>query len=261
MTRSAAKSTRLRFDAGAIVTGDFNNDKALDVIVGGVVTTDSMANPTSGAVFYLEGKDNGSFAPPVSIATPRNPISFAAGDLNGDNNIDLVVADDGTPFASSPVAGSVSVYLGNGNGTFQSPKTLSAPEFPQAVAIADVNNDGKMDIVVLSEVSGQSFQSRVWVFLGDGKGNFGAGIETPLGEYADGLQVADLNGDGLPDLALASCCGFANSEVWAGNGNGTFTGPTELPVGISSSFPILADINGDNKLDLLVGTGMRLRRC
>ena len=167
----------------------------------------------------------------MQIATPRNPVSFAAADLNGDKNLDLVVADEGAPFASVPVDGSVLVYFGNGNGTFQSPKTLDAPSFPQAVAIADVNNDGNPDIVVLSEFKGQSFCSRLWVFLGDGKGNFGAGIETPLDEYADGLQVADLNGDDLPDLALTSCCGFANTEVWAGNGDGTFNGPTELPVG------------------------------
>ena len=133
------------------------------------------------------------------------------------------MANGGTPFATTPVDGSVLVYLGNGNGTFQSPKTLSAPAFPQAVAIADVNNDGHPDIVVLSEFSGQSFESRVWVFLGDGAGNFGTGIETSLDEYADGLAVGNLNGDSFPDLALASCCGFANTEVWAGNGNGTFT--------------------------------------
>ncbi len=242
-------------EAGAMVTGDFNNDNALDVIVGGPVTTDSNGNPASGAVFYLEGKNNGSFDTPVPIDTPLNPVSFAAGELTSAKNLDLVVANGGTPFATTPVDGSVLVYLGNGNGTFQSPKTLSAPSFPQAVAIADVNHDGHPDIVVLSEFTGQSFGSRVWVFLGDGAGNFGSGIETSLDEYADGLAVGNLNGDSFPDLALASCCGFANTEVWAGNGNGTFTGPTELPVGISSSFPILADINGDNKLDLLVATG------
>ena len=241
--------------AGAIVAGNFDNDTVMDVVAGGVVTIDSMANPATGAVFYLEGKNDGSFQTPVQIATPRNPVSFAAADLNGDKNLDLVVADNGAPFASVPVDGSVLVYFGNGNGTFQSPKTLDAPSFPQAVAIADVNNDGNPDIVVLSEFKGQSFFSRLWVFLGDGKGNFGAGIETSIDEFAEGLQVADLNGDGLPDVALASCCGFANTEVWAGNGDGTFTGPTELPVEISSSFPILADVNGDKKLDLLVGTG------
>ena len=191
----------------------------------------------------------------MPIDTPLNPVSFAAGELTSAKNLDLVVANGGTPFATTPVDGSVLVYLGNGNGTFQSPKTLSAPAFPEAVAIADVNDDGHPDIVVLSEFSGQSFESRVWVFLGDGAGNFGTGIETSLDEYANGLEVGNLNGDSFPDLALASCCGFANTEVWAGNRNGTFTGPTELPVEISSSFPILADINGDNKLDLLVATG------
>ena len=254
-TFGSEMDTPFNSEAAAMVTGDFNNDNALDVVVGGPVTTDSGGNPASGAVFYLEGKNNGSFDAPVPIDTPLNPVSFAAGELTSAKNLDLVVANGGTPFATTPVDGSVLVYLGNGNGTFQSPKTLSALAFPQAVAIADVNNDGHPDIVVLSEFSGQSFQSRVWVFLGDGAGNFGTGIETSLDEYADGLQVGNLNGDSFPDLALASCCGFANTEVWAGNGNGTFTGPTELPVGISSSFPILADINGDNKLDLLVATG------
>ena len=254
-TFGSEMDTPFNSEAAAMVTGDFNNDNALDVIVGGPVTTDSGGNPASGAVFYLEGKNNGSFDAPVPIDTPINPVSFAAGELTSAKNLDLVVANGGTPFATTPVDGSVLVYLGNGNGTFQSPKTLSAPAFPQAVAIADVNDDGHPDIVVLSEFSGQSFESRVWVFLGDGAGNFGTGIETSLDEYADGLAVGNLNGDSFPDLALASCCGFANTEVWAGTGTGTFSGPTELPVGISSSFPILADINGDNKLDLLVATG------
>ena len=254
-TFGSEMDTPFNSEAAAMVTGDFNNDSALDVVVGGPVTTDSGGNPASGAVFYLEGKNNGSFDAPVPIDTPLNPVSFAAGELTSAKNLDLVVANGGTPFATTPVDGSVLVYLGNGNGTFQSPKTLSAPAFPQAVAIADVNNDGHPDIVVLSEFSGQSFESRVWVFLGDGAGNFGTGIETSLDEYADGLAVGNLNGDSFPDLALASCCGFANTEVWAGTGTGAFTGPTELPVGISSSFPILADINGDNKLDLLVATG------
>ncbi len=247
--------------AGAMIAGDFNNDKVLDVIAGGVVTTDASSNPATGAIFYLEGENNGMFDPPVQIGSPLNPVSFAVEDLNGDKNLDLVVADSGTPFATTPVAGSVLVYLGNGNGTFQSPKTLNAPEFPQAVAIADVNNDGNPDIVVLSTPSASSgqFVSTVWVFMGDGKGNFGDGMATTLDEEAQGLQVADLNGDGLPDLAISSCCGFANSEVWSGNGNGTFNGPTELPIGISSSFPILADINGDKKLDLLFSTGTSIQ--
>jgi hypothetical protein len=247
--------------AGAMVAGDFNNDKVLDVVVGGLVTADGSSNPASGAIFYLEGKGNGMFNPPATIDTPLNPVAFAAGNLTSSGNLDLVVANGGTPFADTPTDGSVLVYLGNGNGTFQSPKTLSAPDFPLAVAIADVNHDGNQDIVALSGPSFTSgaFVGTVYVFLGDGKGDFGTGIPTTLDEYAGGLQVADLNGDGLPDLALTSCCGFANTEAWSGNGDGTFNGPTWLPVGISSSFPILADINGDKKLDLLVSTGSAIQ--
>ena len=159
-----------------------------------------------------------------------------------------------------PFAGSVEVYFGNGNGTFQAPKSLDAPVFAQAIAIADVNKDGNLDVVVLSAPnfpgngSNQPYVSTVYVFLGDGHGNFASPISTALDEFATGLQVGDLNGDGFPDFAIASCCGFSNTEVWAGKGDGTFVGPNELPIGISSSFPVLADL-GNGKPDLLVGTG------
>jgi len=241
--------------AGAMVVGDFNNDKELDVVAGGVVTEDRQSNPAAGAVFFLAGKDDGSFDAPVQIAAPRNPVAFAAADLNGDKRLDLVIADEGTPDSASP--GSVQIHFGNGNGTFQSATTLHAPMFPEAVAIADVNNDGHQDIVVLSapNYNADRFVSTVYVFPGDGRGNFGAAIPTTLDQYADGLQVADFNGDGFVDLATASCCGFANSEVRAGKGDGTFAAPAELPIGISSSNPVVADLNGDKKPDLLVSTG------
>ena len=254
-TFSSEVDTLFGSTAGAIVTGDFNGDKVLDIVAGGVVTTDELSNPASGAVFFLAGKDNGSFDAPVQIGAPLNPVSFAVADLNGDKSLDLVIADQGTPDSTSP--GSVQIQFGNGNGSFHSPRTLRAPVFPEAVAIADVNNDGHQDIVVLSapNYSADRFVSTVYVFPGDGKGNFGAAIPTTLDEYADGLQVADLNGDGFVDLAIASCCGFANSEVRAGKGDGTFAAPTELPIGISSSNPVVADLNGDQKPDLIVSTG------
>ena len=100
--------------------------------------------------------------------------------------------------------------------------------------------------------------STVYVFLGDGHGNFTSPIPTTLDEYAVGLAVGDLNGDGFPDLAIASCCGFSNSEVWSGNGDGTFNGPTDLPIALSSGYPVLADLTGDGKFDFLVGTGTNI---
>jgi hypothetical protein len=241
--------------ASAMAAGDFNNDRMLDVVAGGVVRTDAQSNPVSGAVFLMKGRNDGSFDAPVQVAAARNPVSIAAADLNGDRNLDLVIADRGAPDANAP--GSVTVLLGKGNGTFEPAARLGAPAFPEGAVVADVNHDGRPDIVVLSSpgFAGRAIASIVYVFPGDGKGNFGPASTTRLDEYADGLQVADLNGDGLADLAVASCCGLANSEVWTGNGDGTFAGPTELPVGISSSNPMLADLNGDGIPDLIVSNG------
>ncbi len=257
-TFSGEKDTILGSSIGAMVAGDFNNDKKLDVIAGGIVSGDVPYDPVSGAVFFLAGQGNGFFATPAPIASPLNPVALAAMDFNGDKNLDLVIADGGAPFVTTPIVGSAKVYLGDGNGSFQTPITLNAPVFPQAVAIADINKDGNQDIVVLSApnfpTGNQPYVSTVYVFMGDGHGNFGSPTSTALDEYATGLQVGDLNGDGFPDLAIASCCGFSNSEVWTGNGDGTFNGPTELRIGISSSFPVLADL-GNGKPDLLVGTG------
>ena len=261
-TFGAEKDTFVSSSIGAMVTGDFNNDHKLDVIAGGIASTDDLGNPSSGKVFFLAGEGNGSFGSPASIASPINPVSLAAADFNGDKNLDLVIADGGAPYVTTPIAGSLKVYLGEGNGSFPTPATLAAPVFLQAVAIADVNKDGNLDIVALSApnfpTGNQLYVSTVYVFLGDGHGNFSSPIPTTLDEYAVGLAVADLNGDGFPDLAIASCCGFANSEVWSGNGDGTFNGPSDLPIALSSGFPALVDLTGDGKFDLLVGAGTNI---
>ncbi len=257
-TFGTEKDTSLSSGIGAMILGDFNNDKKPDLIAGGVVSIDQQNSPTAGNLFFLAGAGTGSFAAPTSIANPLNAAALASFDFDGDQNLDLVVGDGGSTNSNAPVAGSVKVYLGNGNGSFQAPKTLNAPVFAQAIATADVNNDSNEDIVVLSapNFSGnQPFVSTVYVFMGDGHGSFGSAITTTLDEFATGLQVGDLNADGFPDLAVTSCCGFANSEVWSGNGDGTFNGPNELPIGLSSSFPVLANLNGDSKPDLLVGLG------
>lgn len=243
---------------GAMIAGVFkHSDPGMDLIAGGATTTDSQSNPTSGAVFFLPGQGNGRFGTPSRIASPVNPVSFAAADLNKDTDLDLVVADGGSPNATFPIAGSVEVYLGNGDGTFQTPKSLTAPIYPAAVAIADVNHDGNQDVVVLTGPNNNQANavSTVYVFFGDGHGNFESGIATTLDQYDNGLQVADLDGDNLPDLMLTSCCGIAYTEVLKGNGDGTFGQPGPLLVGMSSSYPIIASVSGHPNPDLLVSNG------
>jgi hypothetical protein len=252
--------TPIQAQPDQMVAANFDPDGKSDIVIGGVVTTDSRGSPASGALFYLGGNGDGTFKPAQTIANPVAPAAVAAADLNGDQKLDLIVADGGSPGADPAVAGSTMVYLGKGDGTFQPPFALDAPTFPTAVAIADINNDEHPDVVVAANPpdTGGMLNSTFYAFLGDGQGNFQMARTSTSDEVASSIALADLNGDGFPDLAMGSCCGFTHTEVWAGKGDGTFAAPITLPIGISSSVLTLLDLNGDTKPDLLLGTGSQI---
>src|SRR6266540_3726947 len=186
--------------------------------------------------------------------TGTNPSSVAIGDLNGDGQLDLVTANiGGDPLANPTPAGTISVFLGNGDGTFS-----AATPYPtlaigaQSVAIGDLNGDGKLDLVVAYASSKYS------VFLGIGNGSFNQ--QTPISlsgnKNLSSVAIADLNGDGKLDLALANY-GLAPGDpgtvsVFLGNGNGTFGSPTNLTTGANASSVAIGDLNGDGKLDLAI---------
>jgi len=221
------------------------------VVVGGVVNGSKSA-PSSGGLYLLPGKGDGTFMPPNTIATPLNPVSIAVGKFatGGAGNTDLVVADEGGD-PLSEVPGSVTYYPGNGNGTFGTAVTLTSQDYPQFVAAADLNQDGNLDIVAVT--TDDSFLSTVYTFLGDGKGNFEPTQTLPLNILANGLAVGDLNGDGFPDMVVPECCGQSYAVLFTGNGDGTFGNETTLPVAPGPTTALLADLTGDNKLDLLLG--------
>src|SRR5271163_578491 len=234
-----------------LATGDFNNDGVQDVVVGGVVNGSKSA-PSSGGLYLLPGKGDGTFMPPSTIATPLNPVSIAVGKFatGGAGNTDLVVADEGgDPLSEMP--GSVTYYPGAGNGTFGTPVTLTSQDYPEFVAAADLNQDGNLDIVAVT--TGDSFLSTVYTFLGHGKGDFEPTLTLPLNTLANGLTVGDLNGDGFPDMVVPECCGQSYAVLFTGNGDGTFGNETTLPVAPGPTTALLADLTGDNKLDLLLG--------
>jgi Abnormal spindle-like microcephaly-assoc'd, ASPM-SPD-2-Hydin/FG-GAP-like repeat len=234
-----------------LATGDFNNDGIQDAVAGGVVNGSKSA-PSSGGLYLLPGKGNGTFMTPSTIATPLNPVSIAAGNFGtgGAGNTGLVVADEGGD-PLSEVPGSVTYYPGNGNGTFGTPVTLISQDYPQYVSVADLNEDGNLDIVAVT--TDDNFLSTAYTFLGDGKGDFEAKQTIPLNTLANGLAVGDLNGDGFPDMVVAECCGQSYAALFTGNGDGTFGNETTLPVAPAPTTALLADLTGDNKLDLLLG--------
>ena len=180
--------------------------------------------------------------------------SMVARDLNGDGKLDLVIANECTD--STCTAGSVSVLLGNGDGTFQPAVTYKAPYFPNIVAIADLNGDGKLDIVAGTYCGNGDttcLSSSATVLLGNGDGTFQAGLGYAAGSYVSSVAVGDLNGDGKPDIVTDGCfdsiCG--NVAVLLGNGDGTFQAAMTYGSGGASSVAI-GDLNGDGKPDLAV---------
>ena len=140
----------------------------------------------------------------------------------------------------------ISLLLGNGNGTFLAQQTLATGNNPQSVAFGDVNGDGKCDLAVVN-FSGPS----VSVFLGNGNGTFQSQQAFAVAKSPGPLVMGDVNGDGKPDLAVASQSSSSIS-VLLGNGNGTFQ--TQQTFGTNSGpySMVLADTNGDGRPDLVV---------
>jgi len=160
----------------------------------------------------------------------------AQGDLNGDGIVDLAVP--------GLARNSISVLLGNADGTFQAPFSVNAGAGCFSVVIADLNGDGVPDIAA-------STSSGVSVILGEGGGGFGAPTIFPAGKSPERIIVADFNGDHIPDLATAN---FDSNDVslFLGKGDGTFREAATIAVGVAPLGLAAADFNGDGHLDLVV---------
>jgi hypothetical protein len=213
------------FPAGAnpesVTAGDFNRDGMIDLAV---------ANYSSNDVAVLEGNGDGTFqAARIFAAAGRHPMSVAANDFNGDGVPDLAIANVGDPFVNTDF-GNISVMLGRGDGTFQSAQTLSAGLQPISVAIGDFNDDRHLDLVAAN------FRSQnVSILLGNGDGTFQTHRDfapsLTSDSYPRSVTVADVNGDGKCDLAVArnGSEGTGNNNnvvsVLLGNGDGTFQEP------------------------------------
>jgi hypothetical protein len=246
----------------AVAIADVNGDGKPDLLVANqYVDSTGQGNGTVGV---LLGNGDGTFQTAVTYgAGGYEPSSVAVADVNGDGNPDLIVANycamqDGC--RSPNVDGSVGVLLGNGDGTFQTVVTYdSGALYATSVAIADVNGDGKPDLVVANEAcNNQCSGSPVDVLLGNGDGTFQPAVTYGSGGVnANSVAIADVNGDNKPDLIVANYgggCGLSgNVGVLLGNGDGTFQTAVTYGSGSCEAYSVaVADVNGDNKPDLLV---------
>lgn len=240
-------------DPVAFAIADFDNDGAPDV-----VTTRGRSEFGGSGFFFLRNDGQGRLAPAVAYSSASNTWGIVAADFNSDGKPDVVVSN-GNYLQTS--GNTVSIFLGQGDGTFAAPATFSVGTgnvVPQGLAAADFNGDGKADLAVAAYgvVGGGS---TVRLLYGNGAGGFSAPVSFPAGDGPLKLVAGDLNGDGRPDL-VASVEDFGIAILR--NENGTGFAPPVVHEGAANSqnrFSSVAigDVEGDGDLDLFA-PGLRV---
>jgi hypothetical protein len=182
------------------------------------------------------------FTQAVNYPTGAYPFFVKTGDFNGDGKQDLVTANADE--------NSISVLLGNGNGTFQTAINTSVGNRLVWIDIGDFNSDNKTDLALTNY-----FGNNVAVLLGNGDGTFQSPVYYPTGSRAYSVDVGDVNNDNKADLTVLNynCYQCLSSfSVLLGNGNGTFQNAVNYPVdGYGSQSHELGDLNNDGKLDVV----------
>jgi hypothetical protein len=262
-----------------LTSADFNHDGKADLLywvsdADYNPATSGLTNPIQEAMIQL-GNGNGTFQAPIPVplslgsnppATPSFATPSAIADVNGDGIPDLLVLQyTGQRYQTQYAGTQLAVYLGNGDGTFQSPTIAQTAANPLLLVLADMNGDGKLDLVASGTSYGTDYSNttnQVAVSLGNGNGTFQTPVIysqpiAPNKSYlisslaAYNLVAADLNGDGNMDVVFGQ-------DVYLGNGNGTLQitsgtqGTQTLTLGSSGSL-FAGDFYGHGKPDLLWG--------
>jgi VCBS repeat protein/centrosomal CEP192-like protein len=219
-----------------VAVADLNADGKLDV-------AESTMGGQNLAIFL--GNGDGTFQPVKTYFTIWGS-ALAVGNLSSDKKPEIVVTSyyDGTAW----------VWLNKGSGVFQLSGMYSTDGGAQALALADFNKDGKLDLVT-GNSSGQYFT----VALGNGDGTFRSSPHyNDSGGWTTGFAVADFNLDGNPDVVQAGGGTAVGLSIMLGSSHGVLKAPTYINLGANSyaivAFALAGDLNGDGKPDIVSST-------
>jgi Bacterial Ig-like domain (group 3)/FG-GAP-like repeat len=251
---------------GAI--GDLNGDGKLDLVVaygGDAANPECNTGTTPSGVFILLGNGDGTFQPAKLVAVGDEVYEPILLDADGDGKLDLVVSDLPISLLDLGISASFKTFLliGNGDGTFKPPTTLVNDNVNVHTMAGDVNGDGKTDLVILSagavDTGGyiDPTTAGVLVLLANGDGTYATQPLLLPGFFPSGGLLADINGDGKPDLVLSESTSYDFTDpvigtvAALGNGDGTFTPVSNFEGGDASSILLEGDFLKDGYPDVV----------
>ncbi len=201
------------------------------------VTVNSGAGGVSNAQAFQIGSSVTTISMAGSVPSVGvDPRGVVVADFNKDGKPDLAIVNRGSA--------SVSILLGNGDGTFQTQNSYGVGADSIALAVGDFNGDGKLDIVTANRAS-----YTISVLLGNGDGTFQSHVDYAAGTEPISIVTADFNGDGKLDVAEVNSADNTIS-VYLGVGDGTFQPQVTYPTGSSPNAIVAGDFNGDGIIDL-----------
>jgi hypothetical protein len=263
---TGAPGAILNGENNTVAIADVNGDGSLDLLVadycGSFKFLACPRGEATGMVSVLLGNGDGTFQSARTYPSGGfYAVAVLVADVNNDGKPDLIMANGCTQEPDAcPTEGSVGVLHGNGDGTFQPVQILDAGGVPYAMALGDLNKDGRRDVIVANRGGGSNGDGSVGVFLGTGSGSLQSGkIYDSGGMEANFVVVADINNDDNPDVLvtnLASCQSCpGNLGVLLGNGDGTLKKVVTYNGDGLASGLVVADMNQDGMVDVVVNEG------